>query len=409
MQHERRVTVTLLVLIPLACWTWIALMARDMYGSMHGPSAWMMTASWDAPHLVLLWAMWAVMMTGMMLPSAAPLILLYAGALRTRGAGPAGRRIYALAGGYLLVWALFSVAATALQRVLSSALVLTPMMEPATPWIAAAILAAAGLYQLTPLKRACLRVCRSPLAYLLQHWRSGDTASAFRLGMGHGLYCLGCCWAMMLLLFAGGVMNLVVIVALTAWVLAEKLAPFGERTAEGQRVRAAGSRGVDGDALTAALCALPGERRVLPVVPAADVVPRNPQRRHMAARRAREREGVGGGMPGVGQLKRWRRGIEPVAPCAAMRTRVEAFTDHDTPSRVNWMGEDSTPSIVPRAPTAPPSGLRRRRWRYPQSRRAARHVARSSTITPTDQFPLPISAGVEPTMMKPRPSSGRLP
>ncbi len=229
--HERRVSAALLVLIPLACWTWIALMARDMYGSMQGPSAWMMTAAWDLPHLVLLWAMWAVMMTAMMLPSASPLVLLYAGALRTRGADHAARRVYALAAGYVLVWALFSIGATALQRVLSSALVLTPMMEPATPWMAAAILATAGLYQLTPFKSACLRVCRSPLAYLLQHWGSGDTRSAFKLGVGHGLYCLGCCWAMMLLLFAGGVMNLVVIIALTAWVLVEKLAPFGLWTA----------------------------------------------------------------------------------------------------------------------------------------------------------------------------------
>lgn len=232
LQHERRVTVTLLVLIPLACWTWIVLMARDMYGTMTGSSAWMMTGSWDAPHLVLLWAMWAVMMTAMMLPSASPLILLYAGALRTRGIEHSGRRIYALAGGYVLVWTVFSAGATALQRVLSSTLVLTPMMEPAEPWVAAAILAAAGLYQLTPLKRACLRACRSPLAYLLQQWRSGDTVSAFRMGVSHGLHCLGCCWAMMLLLFAGGVMNLVVIVALTLWVLAEKVAPFGERTAK---------------------------------------------------------------------------------------------------------------------------------------------------------------------------------
>jgi predicted metal-binding membrane protein len=105
------------------------------------------------------------------------------------------------------------------------------MMEPAAPAAAAAILAAAGLYQLTPLKAACLRECRSPLAYLLQHWGAGDTRAAARLGAGHGLYCLGCCWALMLLLFAGGVMNLTVVVALTGWVLVEKLAPFGDRTA----------------------------------------------------------------------------------------------------------------------------------------------------------------------------------
>jgi predicted metal-binding membrane protein len=174
--------------------------------------------------------MWAVMMTAMMLPSASPLVLLYAGALRTSGDARVGRKTYAMAAGYVLVWVLFSVAATVLQRVLSTMLVLTPMMEPATPEAAAILLAVAGLYQLTPLKRACLRVCRSPLPYLLQHWRSG-TFGAFRLGAQHGTYCLGCCWALMLLLFAGGVMNLAVIVVLTLWVLAEKFAPLGERTA----------------------------------------------------------------------------------------------------------------------------------------------------------------------------------
>jgi predicted metal-binding membrane protein len=190
----------------------------------------MMTADWDAAHLVLLWAMWAAMMTAMMLPSAAPLVLLYAGALRTGGDREAGRKTYALAAGYVLAWALYSVAATALQRALSIALVLTPMMEPASNEAAAGLLALAGVYQLTPLKRACLRVCRSPLSFLLEHWRA-DTLGALRLGARHGAYCLGCCWALMLLLFAGGVMSLPVIVALTLWVLAEKLAPFGERTA----------------------------------------------------------------------------------------------------------------------------------------------------------------------------------
>jgi predicted metal-binding membrane protein len=227
LKHERVVTVTLIVLIPLLCWTWIAQMARDMYGPMTGSSAWMMTADWDVPHVLLLWAMWAVMMTAMMVPSAAPLILLYAGALRANGNAHIARQTYALAAGYVLVWALFSVAATALQRMLANALVLTPMMEPAAAATTAVLLAIAGLYQLTPLKRACLRICRSPLSYLLQHWHPG-TSGAFQLGMRHGTYCLGCCWALMLLLFAGGVMNLVVIVVLTLWVLAERFVPFGE-------------------------------------------------------------------------------------------------------------------------------------------------------------------------------------
>ncbi len=228
--RERWVLATLLVVVPLACWVWIAVMADDMYGTMHGAAAWMMTADWDVAHLLLLWAMWAVMMTAMMLPSAAPLLLLYAGALRGRGEPGAGRQLYAMAAGYVLVWAGFSIAATVLHRALASVLVLTPMMEPGTPVATAVILAIAALYQLTPLKHACLRVCRSPLAYLLQHWRPG-TAGALRLGLDHGVYCLGCCWALMLLLFAGGVMNLAVIVALTLWVLLEKLSPFGEWTA----------------------------------------------------------------------------------------------------------------------------------------------------------------------------------
>jgi predicted metal-binding membrane protein len=201
-----------------------------MYGTMLGASAWMMTDDWDLGHVLLLWAMWAVMMTAMMLPSAAPLVLLYAGALRARGECHARRSVYALAAGYLVVWSAFSVAATVLQRVMASTLMLTPMMEPGTPIVAAVLLAIAGVYQLTPLKWACLRVCRSPLSYLLQNWRAG-ALGALRLGIDHGLYCLGCCWALMLLLFAGGVMNLIVIVALMVWVLAEKFLPFGERTA----------------------------------------------------------------------------------------------------------------------------------------------------------------------------------
>jgi predicted metal-binding membrane protein len=122
------------------------------------------------------------------------------------------------------------VLATALQRVLSSALVLTPMMEPATPLAGGVVLAITAVYQLTPVKRTCLRMCRSPLGFMMQRWRGG-VAGAFRLGVQHGTHCLGCCWGLMLILFAGGVMNLLVIVALTGWVLVEKLAPFGERTA----------------------------------------------------------------------------------------------------------------------------------------------------------------------------------
>lgn len=229
LRHERAAT-SVLVLVTLAGWTWIVLLARDMNGSMVGASAWMMTSRWDFAHLSLLWVMWTVMMTAMMLPSATPLVLLYAGALRARRQRSTSLSVYALAGGYLAAWAVFSVGAVVLQRQLTSTLALTPMMEPGTPAVAAAFLAIAGVYQLTPLKRTCLRVCRSPLSYLLQHWRSG-ALGGLCLGARHGTYCLGCCWALMLLLFAGGVMNLAVIVVLTLWVLIEKLLPFGEHTA----------------------------------------------------------------------------------------------------------------------------------------------------------------------------------
>jgi predicted metal-binding membrane protein len=122
-------TVVLLVVVPLVCWAWVVAMARDMNGPMTGASRWMMTANWDGWHQFLLWAMWAAMMTGMMLPSAAPTILIHGSAVRRRSGGAPAAQIYPLAAGYVAMWALFSVAATGLQRVLSSWLLLTPMME----------------------------------------------------------------------------------------------------------------------------------------------------------------------------------------------------------------------------------------------------------------------------------------
>lgn len=208
--------IAVLVLVALVCWAWIVALARDMYGPMTGASAWMMTLRWDGPHVFLLWAMWAVMMTGMMLPSAAPTILLARG----------GARPYFLAFGYLAVWSAFSVGAVALQWVLGRLLILTPMMETSSRVAGAVLLLIAGIYQWTPLKRACLSTCQAPMAFLTRRWRSGSFG-AFRMGAEHGVYCVGCCWALMMLLFAGGVMNLLVIGALTLFVAFEKLIPAG--------------------------------------------------------------------------------------------------------------------------------------------------------------------------------------
>jgi predicted metal-binding membrane protein len=167
----------------------------------------------------------------MMVPSAAPVILLYARVFRhgqARGNVPGAVAPTAVfAAGYLACWFGFSALATALQFALErSGLVDGMMMWSTDRWLTAGLLVGAGLYQLSPLKTACLAQCRSPAEFLARHWRPGRRG-AFRLGVVHGAYCLGCCWALMLLLFAAGIMNLVWIAGLSILVLIEKLAPFG--------------------------------------------------------------------------------------------------------------------------------------------------------------------------------------
>ena len=151
---------------------------------------------------------------------------MYGAMARRSAAGTAGRQVYALTAGYLIVWIVFSLGATALQRGLAALLVVSPMMEVTSSRFGAMLLLLAGVYQLTPMKHACLRTCQSPLGFLMSRWRAG-WPGAFVMGLEHGAYCVGCCWALMLLLFAGGVMNLTVIAALTAFVAFEKLAPLG--------------------------------------------------------------------------------------------------------------------------------------------------------------------------------------
>src|SRR5687768_14931769 len=163
LRYDRTPLLVLMVLLPLVSWMWIVVMARDMYGPMTGASAWMMTAIWDVPHLLLLWAMWAVMMAAMMLPSASSMLLSYGVVARRSQHATAARQIYALAAGYLMVWTVFSLGATTVQRALVALLLVSPMMEVTTPAGGAALLLVAGLYQLTPLTRVCLRRCQSPL------------------------------------------------------------------------------------------------------------------------------------------------------------------------------------------------------------------------------------------------------
>jgi predicted metal-binding membrane protein len=228
LRRDRLLVAAGLALVVLLSWSWIVPMARDMYGSMSGPAAWMMATEWTLPYAAAMFAMWATMMVAMMLPSAAPTILLYARVVRTAAPAQAAvLRTYVFAAGYLLVWAAFSAAATALQWLLSRVGLLSPMMETTAPAFGAAILLVAGIYQLTPGKRSCLAHCRAPVQYLTEHWRDG-TDGALRMGLRHGVYCLGCCWAIMLLLFFGGVMSLAWIALLAMAVLVEKVLPFGQ-------------------------------------------------------------------------------------------------------------------------------------------------------------------------------------
>ena len=227
LRRDRALIVTAVVGAAGIAWIWLVIAGRDMYGEMSGAAAWMMVAEWDLRYFGLICGMWAVMMLGMMLPSAAPTLLLYARSIRG-GADPGSAvpRVYAFALGYLIVWCGFSVGAAVLQWRLSQSGWLNPMMELSGARLGAALLVLAGVYQWLPFKQSCLASCRSPVAFITASWRPG-LGGAVRMGVGHGLFCLGCCWVLMLLLFVGGVMNLTWIAAITVFVLLEKIAPFG--------------------------------------------------------------------------------------------------------------------------------------------------------------------------------------
>ncbi|WP_124382126.1 DUF2182 domain-containing protein [Ralstonia sp. SET104] len=183
------------------------------------------------PSLPTVIFMWWVMMVAMMTPSAAPLVLLYRRVLHHHGTAGAQSVTLSMSllAGYLGAWLLFSICAAALQKALQPTGVMSEMMLwSKSAYLSALVLAAAGAYQFSPLKRACLTQCRSPVSFLTAHWRPGPVGS-FLLGVRHGSYCVGCCWLLMALLFVGGIMNLVWIAALSLLVFVEKVLPGGER------------------------------------------------------------------------------------------------------------------------------------------------------------------------------------
>ena len=219
------VAVALAVLVAL-CWAYLLAGAGMSMHEMDGMLMPMRMEPWTLHYAVIVFVMWSVMMAAMMLPSATPMLLLFARVQRNGGDRASGVATASFAAGYLLVWGAFSVAATALQWALQSLRWMSPMMQTSPVALGAALLVAAGVWQLTPWKARCLGHCRSPIGFLAGHWRAGRIG-ALRMGIVHGAYCLGCCWFLMALLFVGGVMNPFWIGALALYVLLEKLGPRG--------------------------------------------------------------------------------------------------------------------------------------------------------------------------------------
>jgi predicted metal-binding membrane protein len=246
LRRQRSLTIAALAVLTLLAWAWLFAgagmgmaaqawlpfephaPASDPMVGMTGMEGMAMTppAAWSAGRLLIAVSMWWVMMVAMMQPSAAPTNLLYARAAPGQAVAVQAATGMFLAG-YLAVWGLFALAAAGLQDALQQWDLVAPItMDATAKWLFAAILIAAGLYQLSPFKEACLARCRSPAAFLARHYRAGRLG-ALRMGVVHGAFCLGCCWLLMALLFVGGVMNLAWIALLSLLVAAEKLLPGG--------------------------------------------------------------------------------------------------------------------------------------------------------------------------------------
>lgn len=224
LRRDRDVVAASLVVVVALAWIYIWRDAAAM-GAM-GPGTSGMPYASAAGMLVPIFLMWAIMMVGMMLPAASPTILLYGTLVRKNGErGTVLPAVWVFTSGYILVWTGFSLAIAVLQMLLHQLALVTPMMVSASPELSAAILVCAGIYQWSPLKQSCLRKCRNPMEFFITRWRP-SALGAFRMGVEHGTYCVGCCWMLMTLLFVAGVMNLFWVVLITGLVLAEKVLPL---------------------------------------------------------------------------------------------------------------------------------------------------------------------------------------
>jgi len=240
LRRDRLIVASALGVIAALAWAYVLWLAADMGMDGMNMSGFRMVpagigmmapaaAPWSAVEFAFVFVMWAVMMVGMMIPSAAPMVLIYA---RVGRQASAQGKPFAAAGwfatGYLLTWAGFALAATAAQWALDRTAWLDPKMASASQVLGGIVLIAAGVYQWTPLKDMCLAHCQSPLLFIQQQGGfHRDPSGSLLLGLRHGAYCVGCCWVLMMLLFVGGVMNVLWIAAISAFVLVEKVMPVG--------------------------------------------------------------------------------------------------------------------------------------------------------------------------------------
>jgi predicted metal-binding membrane protein len=233
---ETLITAGGLLLAAALAWWWLASgagmgdMSMDAT-SMDMPGMAMGSNAWTPAYAFSVFLMWAVMMVAMMLPSALPMILLYARVAGQRESAGGLPPTFVFVGAYVAVWTVFSALAAGAQWALTSVGIVNEAMRFDNRLPGGVLFIAAGLYQLTPLKRVCLAHCRSPFEFLTHHWRPGYRG-ALGMGLHHGAHCVGCCWFVMALLFVGGVMNLAWVAAIAAFVLAEKALPFGPRVGQ---------------------------------------------------------------------------------------------------------------------------------------------------------------------------------
>jgi predicted metal-binding membrane protein len=226
LRRDRTIILVGLVGITALAWAYMFHLAWQM-GQMSMEMAMPQVQAWTGAEFLLTCIMWAVMMVAMMTPSAAPMVLSFAKISRSNGATERpllATLLFLMA--YVLIWTAFSLGAAAIQWLLHTTALMSPMMVATNTLVGAGLLVTAGLFQFSGVKHRCLHHCRTPFSFFLTEWKPG-VSGAFRMGAKHGLYCLGCCWILMLLLFVAGVMNLLWVAALAGLVLLEKILPAG--------------------------------------------------------------------------------------------------------------------------------------------------------------------------------------